>query len=290
MDKSEFTNLLHLASDKARDFAEEFVTNHLPNSYRYQLNINEPYSADELQEDEQCFPEEAMPYNELTEPMTSDEVVSRLWKNEKVPVWIDISAYRADDDFTYMELLCCSRHSALKKLYYYEANGTGPFGIKSPVFPPEWQIEKDGKFDLDLRQKLIEDFRNEGSQLPRWIQVPVGVLLGLITIMCLVGSATLVFSPNEKAPILAPTLGVVWIVASCWIIEKCFRLITGKKNRGGLMSPQTLRGVGWFFLLLPLCGLFTGYFITHTTVAVVQTLAYISIFFGLRKLAASRET
>jgi len=129
----------------------------------------------------------------------------------------------------------------------------------------------------------------EDTPLPRWVQVPVGVVLGLFTVLCLAGSATLIFSTSEKAPILAPVLAVVWVVACGWVFEKCFRLITGRKNRGGLMSPSTLRAVGWFFLLLPIGGVFTGYFRTHTFIAVVQTAAYISVFFGLRRLATSRE-
>ena len=125
--------------------------------------------------------------------------------------------------------------------------------------------------------------------IPRWVQVPVGLFLGLFTLLCLAGSATLIFSPNEKAPVLAPVLGVVWVAACSWVLEKCLRLITGRKNRGGLMSPRTLRAVGWFFLLLPIGGIFTGYFRTHTLIAIVQTAAYVSVFFGLRRLAGVRE-
>lgn len=79
------------------------------------------------------------------------------------------------------------------------------------------------------------------------------------------------------------------VVTCFWILEKCFRLVTGRKNKGGLLSPRALRLVGWFFLLLPITGLFTGYFRTHTVIAVVQAAAYLSVFFGLRKLAAYRD-
>lgn len=127
------------------------------------------------------------------------------------------------------------------------------------------------------------------KHLPRWALVPVGVLLGLFTLLCLAGSATLIFAPSEKAPILAPVAGVVLVLACFWVLEKCFRLITGRLNKGGLMRPNTLRAVSWFFLFLPVGGLFTGYFVTHTFFAVVQTASYISLFFGLRALAAFRE-
>jgi len=131
---------------------------------------------------------------------------------------------------------------------------------------------------------------NEDVHLPRWVLVPTGILLGLFTMLCLLGSVTLIFAPNEKAPILALVVGIVWALACCWVLEKCYRLITGKKNNGGLMSPNTLRSIGWLFLLLPVGGLFTGYFVSHTFFALVQTAADVSIFFGLRRLAAFRET
>jgi len=129
----------------------------------------------------------------------------------------------------------------------------------------------------------------EELSLPRWLQVPLGVVLGLFMLLCLVGSATLIVAPSEKAPVLAPVLGVVLVVACLWVLEKCFRLLTGRRNKGGLLSPRWLRAVGWFFLLLPLAGVFTGYFRSHTLIAVVQTAAYVSLFFGLRSLASHRE-
>jgi uncharacterized membrane protein YgcG len=126
-------------------------------------------------------------------------------------------------------------------------------------------------------------------ELPRWIQFPIGVFLGLITLLCLAGSVILVLAPPEKAPIMAAAFGIIMAVACFWILGKCLRLITGRKIKGGLMGPPALRMVAWFFLLLPIGGLFTGYFRTHTLIAIVQTAAYISIFLGLRRLATARD-
>lgn len=147
-----------------------------------------------------------------------------------------------------------------------------------------------------VHKRLVDGAKPDSSrvefrepELPRWIQLPVGIFLGLFTLLCLAGSATLVFAPPEKAPIMAAAFGVFMAIACFWILEKCFRLITGREIKGGLMGPPALRVIGWFFLLLPIGGLFTGYFRTHTLIAIVQTAAYISAFFGLRRLAATRE-
>lgn len=129
----------------------------------------------------------------------------------------------------------------------------------------------------------------EDVSVPRWVQIPAGIALGGIVLLCLAGSLMMVFLPNEKAPVLAPVFGAFMALVSLWALSKCFLLLSGKKMQGGLIKPRGLRVLAWFFLLLPLGGLFTGYFITHTVQALVQTAAYVSIFFGLRSLAAHRE-
>lgn len=65
---------------------------------------------------------------------------------------------------------------------------------------------------------------------------------------------------NEKAPILAVVVCLGLLLVCVWVLEKCFRLATGRKNRGGLMSPSTLRVISVFFLVLPVAGLLTGYY------------------------------
>jgi hypothetical protein len=129
----------------------------------------------------------------------------------------------------------------------------------------------------------------EDVSVPRWVQVPAGIALGGIVLLCLAGSLMMVFLPNEKAPVLAPVFGAFMALVSLWALSKCFLLLSGKKVQGGLIKPRGLRVLAWFFLLLPIGGLFSGYFITHTAQALVQTAAYVSIFCGLRSLAAHRE-
>uniref|UniRef100_UPI0035B41561 hypothetical protein n=1 Tax=Hylemonella sp. TaxID=2066020 RepID=UPI0035B41561 len=131
--------------------------------------------------------------------------------------------------------------------------------------------------------------RFEEPQVPRWVQIPVSLVLAAVILLCLAGSLMMVFLPNEKAPILAPVFGVFMALVSVWGLAKCLLLLTGRRVQGGLIKPQGLRVLAWFFLLLPVGGLFSGYFITHTAQAIVQTVAYVSVFFGLRALAEDRE-
>jgi hypothetical protein len=127
------------------------------------------------------------------------------------------------------------------------------------------------------------------KELPRWIRVPAGLVLGLFTLLCEFASLSLLLVPNKQAPVLAVIVGLVLILGCLWIVEKCFRLITGRKNRGGLMSPNTLRVLSFFLLILPIVGLFTGYYREMGAIAIFQAVMYFFGFLGLRALARKRE-
>jgi hypothetical protein len=74
------------------------------------------------------------------------------------------------------------------------------------------------------------------------------------------------------------------------VLAKCFRLITGRKTRGGLLSPRALRVVSVCLLVLPVVGLFTGYYREMGALAIYQAVMYFVGFLGLRALARKRES
>jgi hypothetical protein len=65
--------------------------------------------------------------------------------------------------------------------------------------------------------------------------------------------------------------------------------LTGRKRKGGLMTPNTLRVVSFFMLVIPVAGLFTGYYREMGAVAIFQAVMYFFGFLGLRALARKRE-
>jgi amino acid transporter len=132
-----------------------------------------------------------------------------------------------------------------------------------------------------------EDVRE--VELPRWLQVPIGIILSLFTLLCGFASACLVLVPNKKAPIFAFVSVVILLLGCAWVLAKCFRLITGRKHRGGLMSPRALRIVSVCLLVFPVIGLFGGYYREVGAIAIFQAVMYFFGFFGLRELARKRE-
>ena len=97
------------------------------------------------------------------------------------------------------------------------------------------------------------------AELPRWIQISVGIALGLLTTLCGLASIVLLFPDKDVPnPIFARVVGVILLVGCLWLLEKCFRLVTGRKRKGGLLSPNVLRIVAVCMLILPVTGLFYG--------------------------------
>jgi amino acid transporter len=136
----------------------------------------------------------------------------------------------------------------------------------------------------------LPSLESQEKEVPRWVQVPAGLVLGLLTLLCGYASIVLLLEANKKNPILTVVVGFVLLLGCLWVLEKCFRLVTGRKNRGGLMNPRTLRVVSFLFLIFPVVGLFTGYYRKMGSIAVLQAVMYFSAFLGLRALARTRET
>ena len=158
MEKDTFSLLLEKASTFSRIAGMNYVTDSLPEDFRYCLNINSAY--ENLKETEFTYPEKALGLREYWGPKTKEEIIEYLWVDGKVPVWIDVSVYRTDSEHTYIDLEACNRFSENEELYDYKDRNLGPFGIKSPVFPPEWH-EDEGKFSLTERVERFGHLRKE---------------------------------------------------------------------------------------------------------------------------------
>jgi hypothetical protein len=149
MDRRTFESRLTESTNLAVEFARDFVFNLLPSHYRYLLFPNQSYDGNPLVEDEIIFPEESLPQDKYLGPLTGDEVVSYLWRNGKVPEWVDVNVHSVDENYTYLRLLCCGRFTATDTLLYHQHEGRPPFHMRSPYLPPGWgSIEQSSKFDL----------------------------------------------------------------------------------------------------------------------------------------------
>ena len=149
MEKSTFEQNLAKATEVVLSFSREFVTNPPPSSCRYLIFPNQSYDGNPREGDEQSFPEEKLPEGKYLGPFDAAQVVEHLWRNGKVPEWVNITVYSYDKQHTYLELLCCGRFTAMEDYLYHKAEGYPPFHVLGPDLPPNWEsVEESGKFDL----------------------------------------------------------------------------------------------------------------------------------------------
>ncbi|HRK82191.1 MAG TPA: hypothetical protein PLZ12_12185 [Saprospiraceae bacterium] len=142
MTNEAFFELLITASQLAYDFAKDFVTDELPANFKYSVSLSQSFD-DRSSTLFDFFPDDD---DKSLEFIDAAEAVEVLFRNNKVPVWIDISVESTFNQHTVFRLLCAGRYSSDEQALYYANNGTGSFGIKSPALPVDFVEGK--KFKL----------------------------------------------------------------------------------------------------------------------------------------------
>ncbi len=140
MDREVFRDHLLRASERCREFATQFVVDSLPSTYAFWVMLNCSYDRNPLRDDEIVFPEDVRRHGGRVGPLATDAVVSLLWRDGKVPEWIDVTPWEADEHVTYFELTCCGRFTAESQRLYYNWTDVPPFGVKGPIYPPRLAI------------------------------------------------------------------------------------------------------------------------------------------------------
>lgn len=133
MTESEFHELLLMASHHAVHFAERYVAQELPGTFRYHVLLNQSFDAGATSE-EILYPEDD---GKDMVCESTETAVRLLYRDGRCPEWIDVSVEAIGKGFTLLSMLCCGRFTNDPKKMYYSEAGLGPFGIKSPRLPPD---------------------------------------------------------------------------------------------------------------------------------------------------------
>ncbi len=142
--------------------------------------------------------------------------------------------------------------------------------------------------DVENRHEEAE-YESRLAGVARWIEIPIGIVLGLIAMVCAAGGMSMLLKPYYKSPAASFIVGVLILVFSGWCFIKTVRLVTGRPTHGGLMSPLALRILSVFFLMLPVVGIFTNYYRKNGVIAYLQAATYVVIFLALLRLARARQ-
>ena len=137
MNRAQFTTHFETATRHAVEFAHQFVTQSLPDEVVFILLPNRSYDGNPRVGDEGVFPGESLPQGHFHGPWSSDAVLNFLWRDGKVPEWIDVGVEAISEGRTVVALRCCGRFTAQEDLLYHNhPGGVPPFSIKSPYYPP----------------------------------------------------------------------------------------------------------------------------------------------------------
>ncbi|MDN3674906.1 hypothetical protein QWY99_17850 [Flavobacterium branchiarum] len=129
MEKEDFKINLKKALDGLIDFTQEMVTNKLPHEYKFIIKTNCSYDGNELTADEEVYPDDKIDETSFINPATESTVIDYLWRNGKVPQWINVQVSSCDSNFSYITLECCGRFSATLN------HKDGPFRALGPNIP-----------------------------------------------------------------------------------------------------------------------------------------------------------
>jgi hypothetical protein len=141
MDRDVFHAHLLLASSQCREFATRYVVDSLPTAYAFWVMLNCSYDRNPLRDDEIVFPDDVRTHGKRVGPLAADAVVSLLWRECRVPEWIDIIPWEAHERVMCFGLLCCGRFTAQSELLCYNWTDVPPFGVKGPIYPSRLAIQ-----------------------------------------------------------------------------------------------------------------------------------------------------
>lgn len=169
MDKQLFATRLRDAGIAARDFAKQFVDEPLPDDIRYRLRLNSSYDANPRVGDEVVYPEDSS-YDkaDAVKECGEEQVVEVLWRDGRVPEWIDACVIGETGSTTVIQLMCCGRFTGNEQQLYHQMEGRPPFHMTGPTLPPRYE---DGKrFSIHLRSECwtrgdIERLRRHSAKV-----------------------------------------------------------------------------------------------------------------------------
>ena len=166
MDRNTFDCRLRTASQQALEFARACVRQALPDEMAFLVYPNKSYDGKPRVGDEVVFPGESL-QGKYHGPWSAEEVIAFLWRDRKVPEWIDVWVQAEDGRRTLVALNCCGRFTAQKELLYHRSSGVPPFQSMGPAVPLFWEsVDASGKIDLYWQEEKARLYWQEQQARP----------------------------------------------------------------------------------------------------------------------------
>ena len=149
MEKEVFKENLDRISKLALEIGRKIAWNDLSENVYYIIRPNLLADSDHLDNEEKTNLRERK--KELRKPLTIDQVLSRLYFSERIPVWINVSIAEATKKKTTIELVTSRRFR--KDDYMFKNTDYPPFNIaiERPINLNENEI-----FDINWKRKKLK--------------------------------------------------------------------------------------------------------------------------------------
>ncbi len=136
MERELFERRLREAATVARDVARKFIEEPLPDPILFRLRLNSSYDGNARVGDEIVFPDDSSFHQaEKLRLCNEQRVVDALWRDGRVPEWIDVAVIGETGESTLLQLMCCGRFTADEGLLYHAREGRPPFHVTGPTLP-----------------------------------------------------------------------------------------------------------------------------------------------------------
>ncbi|MGW0433637.1 hypothetical protein ACWDV4_14005 [Micromonospora sp. NPDC003197] len=138
MDRTTFAERLVSSAEAARRFAGTLVTEALPAALAFRVRLNRSNDAHvSPQPGEVRFPQDSNPDRDRALRWCDESaVVDVLWRDGRVPEWVNLSVIDRTSTVTLVEVVCCGRFTDDESRLYHVQEGTPPFHVLGPTLPP----------------------------------------------------------------------------------------------------------------------------------------------------------
>ncbi len=149
MKKEVFKENLDGISKLTLEIARKIAWNNLSENIYYIIRPNILADSDHLDNEEKTNLKERK--KELRKTLTIDQVLSRLYFSEKIPVWINVSIIEATKKKTTIELVTSRRFR--KDDYMFKSTDFPPFNIaiERPI-----NLNENERFDINWKRKKLK--------------------------------------------------------------------------------------------------------------------------------------
>lgn len=157
MDRATIDRLLASASQECIEFSQQFLVEELPRQVQFVIFPNCSNLEKPLQGDAEVYPQDSLPDGQYLGPMDRDAAVTFVWRNGKLPQWINVYPHSVDSQFTFLGLQCSSQ-------YYVPLTSDSIFSVKGPAFPAAWFAS----MPMDWATDLPNDYNSWVERLGRF--------------------------------------------------------------------------------------------------------------------------